>query len=178
MPEIDMRNNPWNPGIPIDSVTVAHDLYILLAIFASSSELSQRRNDENDEVTVYGYSLRNFELPEVGRILVSLAASCRNEWDYRSNSIEDQLSNCGKSTRVGTLLTDKDNPSSAKDLKIRESWSKIIHCHTMNFHRSKGPSIFSGHLEPFVHLYGEYQGHEWKATIEIYEWCEVMHCLT
>jgi len=30
----------------------------------------------------------------------------------------------------------------------------------------------------YPHLYGEYQGHEWKATIEIYEWCEVMHCFT
>jgi len=178
MPEIDLSNNPWNPGIPIDSITVARNLYRLLAIFASSSELSQRRTGEDDEGTVYGYSLRSFELPEVGRIIVSLAVSCRNDWDYRPNSIEEQLSHCGKSPRVGTLLTDKDDPNSAKDLKIRDSWHKIIHCHTLNFQRSEGPSIYSGHLEPFVHLYGELYKHEWKATIEIYPWCEVMHALT
>ena len=48
----------------------------------------------------------------------------------------------------------------------------------MNFDRSEGPSIYSGHLEPFVHLYGEYQGKKWKAKVDIYRWCQAIHMLT
>lgn len=177
MPEIDMRNNPWNPGIPRDSATIARDIYLLLAIFAASKELCSRRTDESDDGSVYGYSVRGFELPEVGRLLVSLAASCRNDWDYRSESIDQALKSRAQSPEVGTLvkdITQKDDTP----LLIRDSWHKILHCHTMNFERSEGPSIFSGHLEPTVHLYGEFKGQKWKASIDIYRWCEVVHALT
>jgi hypothetical protein len=178
MPEIDLRQNPWNPRIPVDSSIVSRELYTLLAIFSSSRDLSSRRRNEDDEGTVYGYSLRNFERMEVGRILVTLAAIGRNDWDYRAYPIEASLGDMGESTRVGVLLPNKNDPSSVEDLKIRESWNKILHCHTMNLQKSEGLSIFSGHLEPFIHLYGKKRDQEWKATIEIYRWCEVMHALT
>lgn len=198
MPEIDMRNNPWNPGIPMDPVTIARDLYMLLAIFSASKEICGRRTDESDEGSVYGYSIRGFELPEVGRLLVSLAASCRNDWDSRLTSIDDArktrgkrkadgvrkaiddaLKACGKSPEVGVLTKDFiKQPHATTALLVYESWNKILHCHDMNFHRSEGPSIYSGHLQPHVHLYGEWDDKNWKASIDIYRWCEVVHVLT
>ena len=72
-----MRNNPWNAGIPMDAATVARDLYLLLAIFSASKEICLRRTDDDDQGSVYGYSIRGFELTEIGRLLVSLAATCR-----------------------------------------------------------------------------------------------------
>jgi hypothetical protein len=177
MPEIDLRNNPWNPGIPMDAIAVARDLYVLLAIFGASKEICLRRKSDDDQGSVYGHSIRAFELSEVGRLLVSLAAGCRNDWDYRSQSIDDALKACAESPEVGVLVEDLSHPSPAP-LLIRESWHKILHCHTMNFQRSEGPSIHSGHLEPHVHLYGEYKGKNWKASIDVYRWCEVVHALT
>jgi len=178
MPEIDLRNNPRNPGIPMDSANIARDVYMLLAIFSASKEICGRRCDENDEGSVYGYSIRGFELPEVGRLLVSLAASCRNFWDSHCQSIDDALKHCGQSPSVGTLTKDTTKLSETTSLLIRESWNKILHCDTMNFQRSDGPSVYSGHLEPHVHLYGELNSKNWKASIDIYRWCEVVHALT
>ena len=173
-----MRNKPWNSGIPMDFATIARDIYMLLAIFSASKEICGRRTDENDQGSVYGYSIRGFELPEVGRLLVSLAASCRNYWENRPQSIDETLNACAKLPEVGVLIKDIKDPSTTTPLLVRESWNKILHCHTMNFQRSDGSSIYSGHLEPHVHLYGEWQDKDWKASIDIYRWCEVVHALT
>ncbi len=179
MPEINMRNNPWNPGIPIDPATIARDIYLLLTIFTASKEICGRRKDELDEGSVYGYSIRAFELPEVGRLLVSLSATCRNAWDQPGHSIEDALNTFTQSAEVGTLIKDiKVTITMSTPLMVRESWNKVLHCHTINFERSEGSSIYSGHLEPHVHLYGEYQGKEWKASVDIFRWCEVVYSLT
>ena len=161
----------------MDAVTIARDIYLLLAIFGASKEICARRNDEDDQTSVYGHSVRAFELPEVGRLLVSLAASCRNDWDHRTQSIDEALKLCAQSPEVGELIEDITQHSSTP-LLIRESWHKILHCHTMNFQRSEGPSIYSGHLEPHVHLHGEHRGTDWKASVDIYRWCEVVHALT
>jgi hypothetical protein len=179
VPEIDLRQNPWNPGIPIEPVILFRDIYLLLAIFSASKEICGRRRGADDEGSVYGYSIRFFELTEVGRLLVSLAATCRNDWDHRNTSIEESLELCAESPKiVGKLVPNLDLPATVEDLSVRESWNKILHCHTMNFQRSEGPTLYSGHLEPFVHLYGEFREKQWKATVDIFRWCEVVHALT
>jgi hypothetical protein len=177
MPEIDLRDSPWNPGIPTEPGILFRDLYRLLAVFSASKEICGRRCGADDQGSVYGYSIRHFELSEVGRLLVSLAATCRNDWDYRSMSIEESLKMCAESPVVGELVNDLNVPSAIQNLYVRESWNKILHCHTMNFQRSEGPTLYSGHLEPFVHLYGEFRGKQWKATIDVFRWCEVVHAL-
>jgi hypothetical protein len=57
MPEIDMRENPWNYGIPVDQELVDRELYRLITVFAASRFLHGRRGDE-EEGNVFGYSLR------------------------------------------------------------------------------------------------------------------------
>jgi hypothetical protein len=176
MPEIDTRKSPWNWGIPIEDTFVDRELYRLVTIFAASSFLSEKRGDE-DEANLFGYCLRYFELPEVGRILISLAAILRNEWDYRPDSINEHLDYVAQNPKVGLLTEDLENPNNQCDLHVRESLNKIMHAHMMNFERSEGSSVYSGHLLPRVHLYGEKKGKEWKATIDIYTWAEVIHAL-
>jgi len=178
MPEIDMRKNQWTPGIPMDIVSITRDLYLLLCMFSASKVLHDRRPDSDDKRSVYGYSIRNFELTEVGRLLVSLAAGCRNDWDCRSSLIEEELEMCAETSDVGVLIKDTSQPTKKTTLTVRESWNKILHCHTMNFQRSEGRHIYAGYLEPTVHLYGHHHGAEWKASIDIYRWCEVVHALT
>ena len=99
MTEIDLRSDNRNPGIPLDPLVVDRDIYRLLAIFGASREIAARRSGEDDKGSVYGYSIREFELSEVGRLLVSLAACFRNAWDRRSESIDDALAACAESSR-------------------------------------------------------------------------------
>ena len=162
MTEIDLRSDNRNPGIPLDPFVVGRDIYRLLAIFGASREIAARRSGEDDKGSVYGYSIRAFELSEVGRLLVSLAAGCRNDWDRRAESIDDTLAACAESSEVGVLFRDIRSGEETQ-LHVRESWHKILHCDTMNFDRSEGPSICSGHLEPFVHLYGGVPGAELES---------------
>lgn len=178
MPEIDLRDNPLNPGIPKEPVILFRDIYRLLAVFSASKEICRRRRGDINAGSVYAYSIRQFELTEVGRLLVSLAATCRNDWDCQTTAIEESLKLCAESPIVGKLTPDLEVPSAVEDLCVRDSWNKILHCRTMNFQRSEGPTLYSGHLEPFVHLYGDLRNTQWKATIDIFRWCEVVHALT
>lgn len=178
MPEIDMRGNPWAGGIPYDSQGLARDTYFLLALFTASKEISLKRPEQNEDGSVYGYCLHNFELPEISRLLVSLAAMCRNAWEHSSFSIEDSLELKAESPVVGTLIKNIEKDPVVEKLHVRESWNKILHCRTINFERSEAGSIYSGHLEPVFHLYGEFQSKKWKASIDVFRWCEVIHALT
>ena len=111
MTEIDLRSDNRNPGIPLDPLVVGRDIYRLLAIFGASREIAARRSGEDDEGSVYGYSIRAFELSEVGRLLVSLAACCRNAWDRRSESIDDALAACAESSE-GIVRVNRLEPGS------------------------------------------------------------------
>ena len=177
MTEIDLRGDNRNPGIPLDPFVVGRDIYRLLAIFGASREIAARRSGEDDKGSVYGYSIRAFELSEVGRLLVSLAAGCRNGWDRRAESIDDQLAACAESSEVGVLFRDIRSGEETQLVcaRILAQDSPLRHDELRPERRA---SIYSGHLEPFVHLYGEYQGQNWKARIDIYRWCQAVHVLT
>ena len=60
MTEIDLRSDNRNPGIPLDPFVVGRDIYRLLAIFGASREIAARRSGEDDDSSVYGYSIRAF----------------------------------------------------------------------------------------------------------------------
>ncbi len=175
MPEIDARGNYLvSPGLPRDEQLVSRELYGLLCIFGASSEIDRRRKDDEDTSSVYGWSLRSFEFVELSRILVSLAAMLRNQWDSGNGlGMVEQL---GGEPTVGTWIPDLSR-GAVKDLQLRESFNKILHADTLNMERSKGPAFFDGHLEPRVHLYGRHGDAEWKATIDVYQWAEGAHML-
>jgi hypothetical protein len=176
MPEIDVRRNPWIQGYPREEQLVSREVYSLLAIFAASQTLAERRKSTNGGC-VYSWSIQSFEYAEIGRILVSLAAMLRNDWDAFPSRAEQNLDTLGPTPQVGVLIPDIDQPAPAIPLALRDSFNKILHAHTLNLERSEGPSPTSGHLLPRVHLYGEHHGKQWKATLEIYAWAEVVHAI-
>lgn len=170
MAEIDLRPNYFvSPGLPRHIDQISLDVYRLMTIFGSSRELAGRRGDDDHEVTVYGFSTRQFEYNEIGRILISCAAQLRNEWDGKESRF-DPVSKVA----IGALTEDL-TVGTASDLGLRESFNKIIHANTLNLERSDATNLFSGHLEPRVHLYGTKAKRQWKATIEIFPWCEAVH---
>jgi hypothetical protein len=171
MPEIDFRNSPWAQGYPREEQHIARELYRLLTIFASSASLVGRRQHDH---CVYGWSIASFEYAEIGRLLVSLAAMLRNDWDATPLRIAENLKSAGKTGPVGTLIPNLAKPA-AIDLTLRESLNKILHAHAINLERSEGPRVTSGHLLPTVHLYGQKGQHEWKASLDVYLWAESVH---
>jgi hypothetical protein len=176
--EIDLRDNPWEHGIPIDSITISKDIYYLLCFFTASKNLSKKRKkDAEDSESVYGYSIRSFELTEIGNIVISISSILRNQFEINPSIINDRLKMYGFDLSVGVLIEDLNHPDKTKVLHLKESWNKILHCNTMNCDRSKGTSIYSGHLNPIIHFYGELRGKKWKATINIFNWCEAIHVL-
>ena len=177
MAEIDLRGNYlWSGGFPREEQLVAREAYRLMCVFAASPELSRRRGD--DETSAYGSAMQEFEYVEISRILISLAAILRNQWDLDRARTADFIGTATANQSVGVLIPDMKAPTKTKPLTIRESFNKIVHANLVNLDRSKAGSITSGHLEPFVHLYGEYGDKEWKATIDIFSWVEVVHWLS
>lgn len=174
MPEIDLRGNPWMSGLPREDQLVSLELYRLLTIFAGSPKIAELQRGD-DGGCVYGWSVRSFEYPEIGRILVSLAAMLRNDWDANPARVNGNLSLLHQNSRVGVLTPNLKTPSETVPLDLRESLHKILHACTINLDRSQGPSIYDGHLNPRVHLYGEKAASQWKATLEIYSWSEMVH---
>ena len=176
MPEIDLRGNPWTSAFPREEQLVGRELYRLLTIFAASPALAGlQQSDEGG--CVYSWSIRSFEYPEIGRILVSLAAMLRTDWDADPGRVDGNLSLMHPNKDTGVLIPSLEKPSETARLSLRESLNKILHAYTMNLDRSQGPSIYDGHLNPRVHLYGEKAGTRWKATLEIHAWAEMVHSI-
>lgn len=176
MPEIDLRGGPLSSGFPREEQFISRELYYLLAIFSASPKLAQLRQSLEGGC-VYGWSIRSFEYPEVGRILLGIASMVRNDWDADPGRIESILSMLHPNDGVGVLVPDLARPANFVSLTLRESLNKILHAQTINLDRSEGPSIYHGHLNPRVFLYGDKSGALWKATLEIYSWAEKVHSI-
>lgn len=174
MPEVDLRKNYIASALPRNEGVLELELYRLLTIFSGSERISHLRGEDDHELTVYGRILRDFEYPEVTRIMLGIASVLRREWDSHPAAFDSAAM---RATPVGSLIKDLAHPQ-AIDLPIRESFNKIIHANTINLDRSDTMTLFSGHLNPQVHLYGEFQRKQWRATINIYPWCENIHILT
>lgn len=174
MPEIDLQGSPYVQGLPRHLNQIELDVYRLLAIFASSETLSARRADDDDQASVYGFSIREYEYAEIGRILIATAAALRNEWDAAPHRFDERE---GAAVSVGQLVENVDLPAMTSELTLRESFNKIIHSNTLNLERSRGHHLFSGHLEPRLHFYGWRGDRRWKATLDVFAWCEAVHAI-
>ena len=177
MTEIDLRNNQGFGGIRTEDQLISIEIYRLLTIFAGSPKIASLQ-ESAEGGCVYSWSVRSFEYPEIGRILVTLAAILRNGWDSNPKRIRSDLLAWDSLANVGLLIPNLKRPSESEPLSFRESLRKILHASAMNLDRSEGPSIYDGHLNPRVHLYGEKQAYNWKATLEIYDWAKMVHTLS
>jgi len=164
-------------AFPREEQLISRELYRLLTIFASSRTLAELTKSDQGGC-LYSWSVQSFEYPEIGRILLNLAAMLRNDWDANPGRIESNLSIANANRQVGVLIPNLAEPQRLVPLDLRESFNKILHAYTINLDRSEGPSIFDGHLNPRVHLYGDKRAVQWKATLEIYPWAELVHVIT
>lgn len=174
MSDFDLRNNPFVNGYPIESQRLSLDIYQLTCIFASSKTLWKLQGG-GDGGTVWGWNKESFELSEVSRLLISIAASCRNIMD--SFGISKEVTGLD-SVPCGILYPNLEQKKVKKDLLFREACNKIIHATGINFDLSKAHNIKTGYLNPFVYLYGELQGKKWKVKLDVYHFCENCHCIT
>ena len=78
-----------------------------------------------------------------------------------------------KSDTVGILIKNIKKNNEETSLSFREACNKIIHCNAMNFEYSNEKPSRGDSLKPIVHLYGELQNKEWKATLNINEFIEI-----
>ena len=177
MTEIDLRSNQGFGGIRTEDQLISIEIYRLLTIFAGSPKIAALQ-ESAEGGCVYSWSVRSFEYPEIGRILVTLAAILRNGWDSNPKRIRSEMPTWDSLASVGLLIPNLNRPSESEPLSFRESLHKILHASAMNLDRSEGPSIYDGHLNPRVHLYGEKQASNWKATLEIYDWAKMVHTLS
>jgi hypothetical protein len=157
--------------LPRHVSAVSRELYTLVTIFAASPTLAERREKVTPSA-IYEETLKEYELQEVARILISLASMLRNQWDSEPGAPEARAESFGVTLDVGTLVKDLRTPDDAVPLGLRESFNKILHATTINPDRSKGPSIYDGHLNPTLYLYGSKSGAQWKATLDVYRWAE------
>lgn len=172
MSEFDLRHNYLeNQGYPIkiDYSLIQLDLYRLLCYFAASRVVNDL--SKNYPSNSFNKFLRfEYEKSEISRIILNLAVLARNELD--NNNESDYLLNCDSINSVGFLYTEKDY-SVSKNLNFREACNKIIHCNFINWDLENAKSIndYEG-LNPYIYLYGDYKGKEWRVLINIYDFID------
>ena len=175
MAELDLRRSPWNNGYPIDGQRISLDLYRLLCTFAASPKLSEIAKSQEGGC-VCSWTKRSFELSEVARLLLNIAATLRNTMDENSYRVESLLAN--EDENVGTLIKNLENSKQTAQLNFRKCCNKILHAYSINFDVSDETSLYAGHINPTVYLYGEHNGKKWKAEVNIYSFAEVAHTLS
>ena len=165
MTELDLRKSPWNEGLGIPGEFLDHQLYLLACMVNASAAFEKCDNHSFENLR------QQFQEPEIGRILITVAAAVRNAMDQNPSRAKYWLQ--GVDDAVGTLehLNSKTNRKS--DLNFREACNKLIHCLSINFDYDSEKPKRGMALNPLVHLYGFKGKQEWKATIDINRFVQV-----
>ena len=90
------------------------EIYRLVSILAASPTLTDLEGSESYKEKLQ--FLRNFEFPEVSRIVVSLAAIIRTSLDAQPGGNFEALER-----EVGTLFSDESNPRLKEPLRFSEA---------------------------------------------------------
>jgi len=161
MSEFELRGNYLiSSSYPVDPIFFEENIYKLITIFGSSEFLF---NNFKEDSEYFFERAKEFEISKASEILISLAVMSRSFLDSGIISKES----CKKQI-VGKIIVDKKN----KPLNFRDSCNKIIHAESINFDISNSKSIKDGFLNPIVYLYGEYQDSQWKAIVNIIDFCK------
>jgi hypothetical protein len=132
------------------------DIYRVLATIFASSAFHHIEHTADD---AFGRLASDFELVEIEHRLVNIAASVRVLLDSHSPRTEWDRLPCG------SLWKNRHDVQGEHELGLREACNKIIHARIRNLDVDDY-EVPTG-LEPFVHLYGEQLGTDWKATVDL-----------
>jgi hypothetical protein len=110
-----------------------------------------------------------FQRSEISRLLIHVATYYRVKYDDGSWEHAPWLHE--QYEGVGVLVDDVEQPDASRSLAFREACNKVIHAKRVNFDGSPDSEESIGALNATVHLYGERLGRQWKAQIDLVEFC-------
>jgi hypothetical protein len=152
---------------PITAEALDLEIYHLSCFFAASRELI-------DLSKTYGSlkSLINtFELAEVSKKIISIAVTLRSSLDCIAP--KSKLKEVSKN-KTGILVKDIKE-GIEQTLEFREACNKIIHATDIEFFNNSNPD---NGLEWSLSLFGNYQGKQWKASLDVLKFIDNAHKLT
>lgn len=152
-----------NEGYFPNTEGVIIELHRLLSIFLSSKQFSELCRNPPGEGFDPIYKIQAPEQDEITRIILSLAVTARVIDDRESRVFSLTKSNCG-------TLQKNINHSAIGALDIREACNKIIHAQKVRFDVDRiGEQTY---LNPIVYLYGKLHKNEWRATLDVINFCK------
>jgi hypothetical protein len=158
-----------NKGIRVDQSRVRLLSFRLLTTFLASENLHNLCNGDWDSGA--DILANEFEKVEIEYLMLQIATLFRSAdtcalkeltFDQRWNPTVGKLEQ-----PIGRSIT---------DLSLREACNKIIHLREIKYELIDGEYEWNRFLKPIVYLYGQKQGEEWKAILDIKKFCfEVCH---
>jgi hypothetical protein len=139
------------------------ELYRLLAIFLASKNFAKLCKNYPGEGFDPIHKIQEVEEDEITRILLSLAITARVV-DDRENIVFEQVS-AGCGTIQKDILSEE-----VETLDLREACNKIIHAKSVKYDVEElNVQIY---LNPFIYLYGSFQGKQWRVNLDIIKFCK------
>jgi len=162
MTELNLRENYLHAaGWPIDNTSLEEMVYRVITIVGSSEFLYNNFLNDN-----YLFArMKEMEMAKLSELLIAIAIICRSLLDSSidiPNVIEEGENN------VGVITINKIN----QPLTFHESCNKIIHAREVYFDVEESASIESGFLNHFIYLYGDRDGVNWKAAVDLIKFCK------
>jgi hypothetical protein len=153
------------PGHRFDSGPFLLDLYRLFGIIFGDRQLAKMET----EWTVIRLLRGDYVDSELIRILTSTAIVLRILFDQHEQELR------GVSQRLcGELYADWPKTQQAEDLTLREACNKIVHATKVDHDEvdpdpGYNPDQIGVYLRPYIDLFGEKNGRDWKAKLSIIE---------
>jgi hypothetical protein len=164
MAEDERRHSPEGSGYPVHPEVLRLDLFRLLTIFnASQSTASLTAGTLHHP---FRFLTATFERSEASRILLTTAIHVRNLWDFRERYVAPDPDRDAES--VGVLRAGAHEK--AEPISFREACIRLVQSRFVNFEMDGGDD--GGSLLPRIHVYGDGDPAEWKATIAILPFIE------
>jgi hypothetical protein len=176
--EFSFVDNVEQIGYSIEPEYIDLDIYRLVCCFGGSRVLRDFAKGKGKAEKEYFFHSRfAHETTEISRLLVSIAATVRNNMDNLPSVYSSQPPK-GFNGSVGVLYNDVTRRKRGKELLFRDACNKIIHASKMNFDVSNTKDYESSYLKPRVYLYGEFKGGQWRAVLDIDRFAYSASCYT
>lgn len=139
------------------------ELHRLLAIFLASKNFSELCENYPGEGFDPIHKIQEVEEDEITRILLSLAITARVVDDRENKVFERVSAGCGIIQK--NILSEE-----VEILDLREACNKIIHAKSVRYDVEEfNVQIY---LNPFIYLYGSFQGKQWRVNLDIIKFCK------
>jgi hypothetical protein len=151
---------------------IGHEVFFLnvyhLLCFSLASRAIAELEDGSSKRPLSSFVSAN-EQSEISKLLIQIAAYFRVKYD--DGSWEHGFWLHKNFQGVGSLFEDALIPKVIVNLDFREACNKIIHAKRIHFDVAVHEKTGVEYLNPVIYLYGSKGVKEWKATLDIKEFC-------